>query len=111
MSPGILCSKEFLPCTTSSCEKGRTKFSVNAYNKENVSLFCSYLRCTGSAEKYFSVSFIQPMFHFRLKPRPPRYVGRETAGQAVDSSAMVRMAGKFSRPPNSFGTHSPSLRE
>ena len=29
-SPGILSSIEPLPCTTSSCENGRMKFSVNA---------------------------------------------------------------------------------
>jgi len=67
------------------------------------------------------------MFHLNVKPNPPRYVGRETIGQAVDSSAMVtapgtsawitalasckkRMAGRFSLPPYSFGIHSPSLR-
>ena len=33
------------------------------------------------------------MFHLRLKPRPPRYVGRETLGQAVDSSAIVSTPG------------------
>ena len=43
--------------------------------------------------KYPSVSFIQPMFHFRLKPSPPRYVGRETIGQDVDSSAIVSTPG------------------
>ena len=56
------------------------------------------------------------------------YVGRETIGQDVDSSAIVTASGKlrpissfslrrktiasmFSRPPNSFGTHSPAFRE
>ena len=56
------------------------------------------------------------------------YVGRDTIGHAVDSSAYVCMSGKarytssfssrrnriasrFSRPPNSFGIHSPGLRE
>lgn len=56
------------------------------------------------------------MFHFIEKPRPPRFVGRVTPGQEVDSSAMVTMPGallcavafiscrnwtasKFSRPP------------
>ena len=38
------------------------------------------------------MSFIQPMFHFRLKPSPPTYVGRETLGQAVDSSAIGQHA-------------------
>ena len=33
------------------------------------------------------------MFHFKLNPKPPRYVGRETIGQEVDSSAMVRTPG------------------
>src|SRR6266481_3817170 len=128
MSPGILCRIEFLPWTTSSWEKGSRKFSVKAYRSEKVSLLCSYLRWTGSWEKYFKVSFIQPMFHFKLKPSPPRYVGRDTAGQEVDSSAIVSNPGKrsyatslsrlrnamacrFSRPPNSLGTHWPSLRE
>src|SRR5271168_1682454 len=95
---------------------------------ENVSLLCSYFRWIGSEEKYFSVSFIQPMFHFRLKPSPPRYVGRDTLGHDVDSSAMVKIPGKrpfatsfrrfrksmasrFSRPPNLLGTHSPCFRE
>ena len=36
-----------------------------------------------------SVSCIQPMFHLKEKPSPPRYGGRVTCGQAVDSSAMV----------------------
>ena len=36
-SPGILSISEPLPCTTSSWESGRTKFSVNAYTSENVS--------------------------------------------------------------------------
>ena len=35
-SPGILPNIEPLPCTTSSCENGRMKFSVKAYNRENV---------------------------------------------------------------------------
>jgi hypothetical protein len=33
------------------------------------------------------------MFHFIEKPRPPRYVGRVTSGQAVDSSAMTSAPG------------------
>src|SRR3979411_2947867 len=37
------------------------------------------------------------MFHFILKPKPPKYVGRETLGHAVDSSAIVRMPGKRSK--------------
>src|ERR1700730_14853200 len=40
-----------------------------------------------------SVSFIQPMFHFIEKPRPPRFVGRVTPGHDVDSSATVTMPG------------------
>ena len=35
------------------------------------------------------------MFHLRLKPRPPRYVGRDTPDQLVDSSADVMNAGMF----------------
>ncbi len=65
---------------------------------------------------YSSVSCIQPMFHFIVKPSPPASTGRETIGQAVDSSAIVTAPGKrpctkvfmsrrksiasrFSRPP------------
>ena len=68
------------------------------------------------------------MFHLNPKPSPPRWVGRVTPGHAVDSSAIVTMPGtrlyavaltscrndtasRFSRPPNSFGAHSPSSRE
>ena len=68
------------------------------------------------------------MFHLKPKPSPPRYVGRETPGQAVDSSAAEitpgsrpwttslyslrnATASRFSLPPNWFGTHSPSSRE
>ncbi len=74
------------------------------------------------------------MFHFMPKPRPPKppgptwSVGRVTPSQAVDSSAKVTIPGQrrytvafiswrnatasgFSRPPNSFGTHSPCSRE
>ena len=35
------------------------------------------------------------MFHLKEKPRPPRYGGRVTSGQAVDSSAMVTTPGKL----------------
>ena len=38
-SPGILSSSDRFPCTTSSCESGRTKFSLNAYMSENVSVW------------------------------------------------------------------------
>ena len=38
-SPGIFSSSDLLPCTTSSCEIGSTKFSVNAYTMLNVMLF------------------------------------------------------------------------
>ena len=68
------------------------------------------------------------MFHLKPKPSPPRWVGRVTPGQAVDSSAMVTMPGtrryavaltscrnatasRFSRPPYWLGIHSPSSRE
>ena len=44
---------------------------------------------------YASVSCIQPMFHFRLKPSPPMYGGRVTCGHAVDSSAMVSTPGRL----------------
>ncbi len=61
-------------------------------------------------------------------PRPPILVGRDTNGQEVDSSAIIRTPGKsawtwsfsrrkkaiasrFSRPPYSLGTHSPGPRE
>ena len=74
------------------------------------------------------MSFIQPMFHFKSKPSPPMYVGRETAGQEVDSSAIISapgwrtcstsfsrfrnaIASRFSRPPNALGIHSPGARE
>ena len=74
------------------------------------------------------MSCIQPMFHLKPKPSPPRYVGRDTPGHAVDSSASERTPGSWawasslsslrnetasrsSRPPNAFGTHSPSFRE
>ena len=39
------------------------------------------------------MSFIQPMFHFRLKPNPPTAGGRVTRGQAVDSSAIISTLG------------------
>ena len=36
-SPGIFPNRDPLPCTTSSCERGKTKFSWNAYSIRNVS--------------------------------------------------------------------------
>ena len=68
------------------------------------------------------------MFHLKLNPRPPVAVGCETAGHAVDSSAIViapgwvpwtvsfsvrrkATASRFSWPPYRFGSHSPALRE
>jgi hypothetical protein len=68
------------------------------------------------------------MFHLKPKPSPPRYVGRETPGQAVDSSADETIPAsrpwsvsfsslrketdsRSSLPPNMFGTHSPAFRE
>ena len=42
---------------------------------------------------YSSVSFIQPMFHLNPKPSPPRCTGRDTPGQAVDSSAIIMIPG------------------
>src|SRR6185369_1238577 len=127
-SPGILLSSDPLPWTDSSCESGRTKFSLNAYSPRKVSWLWWNLRNTGSFDMYDSVSCIQPMSHFNPNPSPPRYVGRDTIGHAVDSSAMVWIAGnawyasrfircrklmasRFSRPPNLFGIHSPSFRE
>src|SRR4029077_3723839 len=86
-SPGILSSSERLPCTTSSCESGRTKFSLNAYMSENVNVWWWKRRCTGSLWKYERVSCTQPMFHLKPTPSPPAYVGAETPGHAVDSSA------------------------
>ena len=71
-SPGIFDSIEPLPCTTSSCESGRMKFSVNAYTSENVSSWWCQRRWIGSCSKYASVSCIQPMFHLKPKPSPPR---------------------------------------
>ena len=62
-SPGILSSIDRLPCTTSSWEYGRMKFSVNAYSIEKVISFCAHRRCTGSRAVNFSVSCIHPMFH------------------------------------------------
>ena len=47
----------------------------------------------GSRAKYWSVSFIQPMFHLKPKPRPPRLVGAVTPGKLVDSSAIMAMPG------------------
>src|SRR5438552_18145882 len=127
-SPGIFESSEPLPCTTSSCESGRMKFSFHAYTIENVSSWWWYCRWIGCFWKYESVSCIQPMFHLKPKPSPPRYVGRETPGHAVDSSAELITPGsrpysvsfisfrnetesRSSLPPNMFGTHSPALRE
>ncbi|SKY64735.1 Uncharacterised protein [Mycobacteroides abscessus subsp. abscessus] len=40
------------------------------------------------------MSCIQPIFHLRLNPSPPRSVMRVTPGQAVDSSATVTAPGK-----------------
>ena len=127
-SPGIRASSEPLPCTTSSCDSGSTKFSVNAYISPKVIRSWCQRRCTGSCVTYSSVSCIHPMFHLKPKPRPPACVGRDTAGHAVDSSAIVMapgwrpytasfslrrnaMASRFSLPPWRFGSHSPALRE
>ena len=127
-SPGILSSIERFRCTTSSWEKGRTKFSWKAYSRAKVSWPKWYFRWIGSFSMKESMSCIHPMFHFRVNPSPPRYVGRDTAGQAVDSSATViapgcrswtssfirlrkAIASRFSFPPWTFGTHSPGFRE
>ena len=82
-----------MPCTTSSWEIGRMKFSVKAYTSPKVMRSWCQRRCTGSSRMYASVSFIQPMFHLNPKPRPPEDVGCETAGHAVDSSAIIMMPG------------------
>ena len=39
------------------------------------------------------MSFIQPMFHLKLKPRPPWSTGWVTLGQEVDSSATMSTSG------------------
>ena len=39
------------------------------------------------------MSFIQPMFHLKLKPRPPSEAGFVTIGHAVDSSAIMYLWG------------------
>jgi hypothetical protein len=84
--------------------------------REKVSWWWCHRRCTGSFVKYERVSFIHPMFHLNPKPRPPRWVGRDTAGHEVDSSATIitpgwrryrtafvswrkEMASRFSLPP------------
>ena len=68
------------------------------------------------------------MFHLKPNPSPPSEAGRETPGQAVDSSAAMitpgacpwvtvlssrrnAIASKSSLPPYWFGTHSPGARE
>ena len=73
------------------------------------------------------MSFIQPMFHLRLKPRPPTSGGRVTKGHAVDSSAIIStlgltekaiwlssrrnsMASRFSCPPYLLGVQAPPWR-
>ena len=50
-------------------------------------------RYIGSTAMYWSVSCIQPMFHFMPKPRPPALVGFETPGHEVDSSAIMMTPG------------------
>ena len=82
-----------MPCTTSSWLIGSTKFSLNAYIRENVIWWWWYCRCTGSLLMYCRESCIQPMFHLKPKPSPPRWVGRVTPGHAVDSSAIVTIPG------------------
>ena len=87
-----------------------------------------YLRFIGSSRMYESVSCIQPMFHLKSKPKPPSDTGFVMPANAVLSSAIIMLPGKyfltsefvfckksmasrFSFPPNLFGTHSPSRRE
>ncbi len=61
--------------------------------RENVIWWWWYCRKIGSCRRYSSVSCIQPMFHLKPNPSPPRCTGRDTPGQAVDSSATVMMPG------------------
>src|SRR5664279_510549 len=127
-SPGILASREPLPCTTSSWLIGNRKLSLNAYKNEKVMSLWWSARHIGFSCMYCSESCIQPMFHLRPNPRPPPLVGCVTPPHDVDSSAIITMPGlrlyavalascknemasRFSRPPFLFGTHSPSLRE
>ncbi len=42
---------------------------------------------------YLSISFIQPIFHLKVKPRDPVPISPVTFGHAVDSSAMVTKPG------------------
>src|SRR5688572_7201987 len=115
---------ECFPYTTSSCDNGNIKFSVNAYVIEKVRSFWWKRLYIGSFLKYCNVSCIQPIIHFMPKPKPPMNVGRETIGKLVLSSAIVCTSGKalytaslksfkklivskFSLPPYIFGSHSP----
>ena len=50
-SPGILPISERLPCTTSSCDSGSTKFSVLAYIERNVSSSWCHRRWIGSRDR------------------------------------------------------------
>ncbi len=94
---------------------------------EKVSLSCSSDRRSGSVCITESVSFIHPIFHFMSNPSPPSAGAWVTFGHAVDSSAKISASGtavctcsfkrrrnaiasRFSRPPNSFGSHSPFSR-
>ena len=52
--------------------EGQNEIFGEGVEKREGELLCWYLRKTGSWEKYCRVSFIQPMFHLKLKPRPPR---------------------------------------
>ena len=47
----------------------------------------------GSTSTYASKSFIQPIFHLKLNPNPPIFVGFVIIGQAVDSSAIIKAFG------------------
>src|SRR4029453_8326643 len=55
------------------------KFSENAYQIENVRRSWRYFRWIGSCFMYSSGSWIQPMFHFMPKPRPPEWTADHRA--------------------------------
>jgi len=48
--------------------------------------------------KYIGRGSGPPQSHFMPKPRPPRYVGRDTIGHDVDSSAIVCVSGVPYKP-------------
>ncbi len=79
---------DFLPWTTSSCDNGRTKFSV----------YCRASRRSvyrdDTDDKSGRVHVVQGVMHPAEVPlvpeaQPPISCGRETPGKSVDSSAIV----------------------